>query len=207
MSSKPLTLDVFARVPARQGEENALAALMMQHLPEVRRTRGCLQVHDYRSIRDARLLYVHSRWSDLESFERYAGSPETDRFVLQAQQHMANSPLRAIRTAALEPDSAAVLPAGELIVFAPFHARAGQELGVEQALRSVHAATEREPGCLAHRICRSVRDAALFYVHSIWTDEAAFEQHAAQAHTVHFVEQVKPLIDRALEVTRTRRID
>lgn len=201
-----MTLDVFACLRAKHGQESALAAVLVQHLPAVRLTPGCLQVHDYRSIRDARLLYVHSRWSDLEIFERYACSAETDRFVHEAEEHMASAPLRAIQTVALEPDSAATLPEGELIVFAPFHARAGQELGVEQALRSVHEATEQEPGCLSHRICRSIRDAALFYVHSIWPSEAAFEQHAAQADTIRFVEQIEPLIDHALEVARTRRI-
>ena len=204
--SRSSTLDVFARVEARQGRERALAAVLVEHLPAVRLTPGCLLVHDYRSIRDARLLYVHSRWSDLESFERYACSPETDRFVHEAEEHMASPPLRAIRTVALEPDPAAAVPVGELTVFAPFRARAGEQLGVEQALRSVHAATAREPGCLAHRICRSVGEAALFYVHSIWTSEEAFEQHAAQAHTTHFIEQVEPLIDHALEVTRACRI-
>jgi quinol monooxygenase YgiN len=202
------TLEVFARIEAKPGSESALARVLVQHLPDVRRTPGCLLVHDYGSIRDARLLYVHSRWSDLENFERYACSPETDRFVHKAEEHMASPPLQAIRTVALEPASAAPLPAGELYVFAPFRARAGEELGVEHALRSVRAATATEPGCLAHRICRSAREAeaALFYVHSIWTSEAAFEQHAAQAHTTHFIEQVEPLIDHALEVTRARRI-
>jgi quinol monooxygenase YgiN len=200
------TLDIFARVEAKPGAQDALATVLVQHLPDVRGTPGCLLVHDYRSISNPRLLYVHSRWSDLESFERYATLPETDRFVHQAEHHMASPPLRATRTVALEPDTAATLPDGELYIFAPFHARAGQELGVERALHSVHEATEKEPDCLAHRICRSVRDSALLYVHSIWTSEAAFEQHAAQSHTVRFVEQVEPLIDHAMEVTRARRI-
>jgi len=205
-NSKRSTLDIFARVEAQQGKEHALATVLVEHLPAVRRTPGCLLVHDYRSVRDPRLLYVHSRWRDLESFERYASSSETDRFVQQAEEHMASPPLRAVRTVALEPDPTAAVPEGELYVFAPFHARAGQELDVEQALRSVHEATAREPGCLAHRICRSVREAALFYVHSIWISEATFEQHAAQTHTTRFIEQVEPLIDHAPEVTRTRRI-
>ena len=199
-------LDVFARVEARQGGESALATVLVEHLPAVRRTPGCLLVHDYRSIRDPRLLYVHSRWSDLEAFEGYACSPETDRFVHEAEGHMASPPLRAVRTVALEPAAAAALPEGELYIFAPFRARAGQELGVERALRSVHAASAQEPGCLVHRICRSVREAALFYVQSIWTSDAAFEQHVAQVHTIRFIEEVQPRIDHALEVTRAHRI-
>lgn len=203
---KQSTLDIFARITAKQGQENALATVLVQHLPDVRLTPGCLLVHDYRSIRDPRLLYVHSRWRDLDSFERYASSPSTERFAREVEGHMLTPPLRAMRTLTLEPDSAAPLPEGELYVFAPFHARAGQEGGVERALRAVHELTAQEPDCLIHRICRSVRDGALFYVHSIWSSEAAFEHHAAQAHTVRFIAQVEPLVDQALEVTRARRI-
>lgn len=199
-------LDIFARVQAKAGHETALATVLIEHLPDVRHTQGCLLVHDYRSIRDPRLLYVHSRWSDLNAFETYARLPATEQFARAAGEHMQNPPLRAERTVALEPDPDAALPGGELYVFAPFHARAGEEFGVAQALRSVHAATKEEPGCRAHRICRSVRDAALFYVHSIWSSEASFEQHVGLAHTVRFIKQVEPLIDRPLEVTRSRRI-
>lgn len=200
-------LDVFARVQAKAGQEPALAAILLQHLPEVRATAGCLAVHDYRSLRDAGLLYIHSRWSEPQAFERYASLPETERFIQAAEPHMAQRPLRAIRTLALEPDGGAPLPEGELTVFAPLHARAGQELAAEQALRSVHELTAREPGCRCHRICRCVRDSALFYVHSIWSTAAAFEEHLTQAHTRRFVAQIEPLLDHALQVTRARRID
>jgi quinol monooxygenase YgiN len=42
-----------------------------------------------------------------------------------------------------------------------------------------------------------IRDPQLFYIHSRWTDEAAFERHAGLAHTVRFVERVEPLIGHA----------
>ena len=200
-------VDIFARADAKQGQESLLASVLVRHLPEVRLCSGCRFVHDYRSIHDPRLFYIHSRWSDLESFESYAVLPETERFAVAAAKHMEHPPLRATRTVALQPDSAMSLPEGGLSVFAPFHARAGEVLAVEQVLRSVHDATMREPGCRVHRICRSVRDAAQFYVHSIWGSETAFEQHVTQVHTVRFIEQIEPLIDHALEVSRMRQID
>ena len=199
-------LDIFARVQAKMAHENALAAVLIEHLPDVRRTQGCLVAHDYRSIRDARLLYVHSRWSDLNAFEIYARLPATEAFAAAAEEHMQSPPLRAVRTVALEPEPSAALPEGELYIFAPFHAQPGQELGVERALRSVHEATRQESGCISHRVCRSVRDAALFYVHSIWRTESSFEEHVALAHTARFLEQVEPLVDHPLEVTRSRQI-
>lgn len=38
-------------------------------------------------------------------------------------------------------------------------------------------------------------------------DEAAFDLHGRLPHTVRFVERVAPLLDHALDVTRTERIE
>jgi quinol monooxygenase YgiN len=77
---------------------------------------------------------------------------------------------------------------------------------VAEALRDVVAPSREEPGCLGIHAFRSTRDPRLFYVHSRWKDEAAFEAHAALPHTVRFIERVEPLIDHPLDVTRAERI-
>lgn len=91
-------------------------------------------------------------------------------------------------------------------MFARFHAKAGCEHGVERALLNVIAPTRDEPGCLAIHAFRSVRDDRLFYIHSIWQDEAAFDRHADLAHTVTFIETVSALIDHPVQPVRTRQI-
>lgn len=95
----------------------------------------------------------------------------------------------------------------ELFIFARFHARPGQECAVADALRDVVAPSRGEPGCLGIEAFRSIRDPQLFYVHSRWKDEAAFEAHAGLPHTRHFVERVEPLLDHPLDVTRAMPID
>ena len=95
----------------------------------------------------------------------------------------------------------------ELSVFARFHAREGHEDAVAAALRAVSVPSSDEPGCLAIQAHRSIRDPRLFYIHSRWVDEAAFDTHAGLPHTVRFLERVRPLIDHELEVTRTRPLD
>jgi len=90
----------------------------------------------------------------------------------------------------------------ELFIFARFHARAGQEAAVAEALRDVRSPTSEEPGCLAIDAYRSVGDPRLFYIHSRWKDVAAFDRHAGLPHTVRFLERVGPLIDHPLDVTR-----
>ena len=42
---------------------------------------------------------------------------------------------------------------------------------------------------------RSVRDDRLFYIHSKWQDEAAFNRHAELPHTLVFIDEGSALID------------
>jgi quinol monooxygenase YgiN len=94
----------------------------------------------------------------------------------------------------------------ELFIFARFHAREGQQDAVAAALRDVIPPTRAEPGCRAVEAYCSTRDPLLFYIHSRWEDEAAFDRHAGLPHTVRFLTHVLPLIDHPLDVTRSRPI-
>ena len=94
----------------------------------------------------------------------------------------------------------------ELVIFARFHARPGNEDALAAVLREILAPSREEPGCRSIDAFRSVRDARLFYIHSRWKDEEAFDRHAGLPHTVRFIERVEPLIDHPLEVTRTQRV-
>ena len=94
----------------------------------------------------------------------------------------------------------------ELLIFARFHARPGNESAVEKALRDVVGPSSEEPGCLAIGAFRATRDPRLFYIHSRWRDEAAFEIHARLPHTVRFLEQVTPLLDHPLDITRAESL-
>ncbi len=91
-------------------------------------------------------------------------------------------------------------------VFVRLHAREGEESAVEQALRDVTGPSRQEPGCLRFHIFRSTRDRRLFYIHSRWVDEAAFQAHAELPHTVRFLKRVDALLDQPRDVTRTEMI-
>ena len=79
----------------------------------------------------------------------------------------------------------------EVFIFARFHARPGQGSAVADALLEVVAPSRAEPGCLSIHVFRSIRDPQLFYIHSRWKDEAAFESHAGLSHTVRFLDRVR----------------
>ena len=96
----------------------------------------------------------------------------------------------------------------QLFIFARFHALPGQEKGVEHALRKIIAPTrQQEPGCLEIHIFRSIKDARLFYIHSRWVDEAAFDHHIRQPYIKQFAEEVEPLVDHKLDTTRATVIE
>jgi len=95
----------------------------------------------------------------------------------------------------------------QIYIFARFHASPGNEKGVEDAIRAGLAPTRAEAGCVSSNGFRALRDPALFFIHSVWKDEAAFELHAEMPHTVRFLETVEPLIDHPLDVKRTGRLE
>jgi quinol monooxygenase YgiN len=41
-----------------------------------------------------------------------------------------------------------------------------------------------------------MREGRLFYIHSHWVDEAAFQAHAELPHMVRFLERVDALLDQ-----------
>jgi quinol monooxygenase YgiN len=93
-----------------------------------------------------------------------------------------------------------------LFIFARFHAESGCGSALEKVVRQVLAPSRAEAGCEEIHAFRCTRDPRLFYIHSRWKDEAAFELHAELPHTIHFLEQVQPLIDHPLDVTRVHMI-
>jgi quinol monooxygenase YgiN len=94
----------------------------------------------------------------------------------------------------------------ELFIFARFHAKEGLQDAVAATIMEVLRPTEKEPGCLSIRAFCAIRDPRLFYIHSRWQDEAAFNHHAELPHTVRFLKKIQSQIDHPLDVTRTRSL-
>jgi quinol monooxygenase YgiN len=92
----------------------------------------------------------------------------------------------------------------ELVIFARFHAIEGNESALATELVATAARTRAEPGCLFIEVYRSVRDARLFFINSRWSDEAAFDVHAALPSTIGFIERASRLIDHPFDVTRSK---
>jgi len=94
----------------------------------------------------------------------------------------------------------------ELFIFVTFQATSGHEEELAAAMRQVIAHTREEPGCRVIGGYRSCVHPALFYIHSHWADDAAFETHCSLGHTVEFMESTKTLLDRPAQIVKTRLV-
>jgi quinol monooxygenase YgiN len=90
----------------------------------------------------------------------------------------------------------------ELSFIARFHVRDGETGAAEAALAAVAAPTRAEEGCLEYGVLRAQRDPRLFFIHSRWRGEAAFDAHAELPHTRRFIEVMETLTDQPTEMTR-----
>jgi quinol monooxygenase YgiN len=72
---------VFVKLHAREGEERAVEEALRDVLGPTREEAGCLSIHAFRSIRDRRLLFIHSRWVDEAAFQVHGKLPHTLRFL------------------------------------------------------------------------------------------------------------------------------
>lgn len=98
-------------------------------------------------------------------------------------------------------------PKMEMTIFARFHSLEGKQEEVAAELRDAVTRVSKEPGCLSIEVYRSVRDPRLFFLHSRWVDESAFDRHVALPATNEFVDHVQRLIDHPFDVTRTRLLE
>ena len=72
---------VFVRLLARAGEEVAVEEALREVLGPSRGEPGCLSFHLFRSLREPRLFFIHSRWVDAAAFHQHAELAHTKRFL------------------------------------------------------------------------------------------------------------------------------
>ncbi|MFZ0595252.1 MAG: putative quinol monooxygenase [Bryobacteraceae bacterium] len=93
-----------------------------------------------------------------------------------------------------------------LYIFARFEPRPGKQQRLLDELKLLLEPTRAEPGCIRIHLYESVRDPPVFFIHSEWTGEAAFDAHAELPHMKRFLGLVEELITHSLEAVRTKQI-
>jgi quinol monooxygenase YgiN len=91
-----------------------------------------------------------------------------------------------------------------IVRFEPLPGKAAE---FREEIQRVIAVTRTEPECLAIRAFEAVREPLVFAIHSEWTDEAAFERHAALPHTVRFLAAGERLLTHPVAGMRLGEID
>lgn len=86
-------------------------------------------------------------------------------------------------------------------IFVRFEPRPGKADEFREELLRVNGPSRDEVGCLGIQVFESLREPALFAIHSEWVDEAAFELHAQLPHTVRFLAAAMIASAAALIVT------
>ena len=80
-----MPLDTIVRFHAREGQEEVVARAMHESAAAVRAELGCRGIEYFRSTRDPRLFFIHSRWADEAAFLVHAELPHTHRFLEQVE--------------------------------------------------------------------------------------------------------------------------
>jgi quinol monooxygenase YgiN len=89
-----------------------------------------------------------------------------------------------------------------MVLIARFHALPERREELRAALAELAPPTRAEPGCQSFEVLNSSHDPELFFIHSRWRDEAAFDDHAELPHTRRFLELASAAIDHPFDVQR-----
>ena len=94
----------------------------------------------------------------------------------------------------------------KLYFIARFHIYAARAREFVDAIAEVSARTRAESGCLSFTAFRSLDDYSMFFIHSVWRDEQAFEEHAILPHTLAFLAHAQQLVDQPIETSRLAKM-
>ena len=93
-----------------------------------------------------------------------------------------------------------------LHTFVRFEPQPGKEQQLRDELLALLEPTRAEPGCIRIHLYEALRDPLIFYVHSEWVDEAAFDTHAKLPHITRFLGMVGKLTTNPVKGIRTKQI-
>jgi len=93
-----------------------------------------------------------------------------------------------------------------LYIFARLEPKPGKDLQLRDELNLVLEPTRAEPGCRRIHLYESTRGPLVFFIHSEWIDEPAFDAHVELPHTQRFTGAVGDLIAQPLQAVRTKQI-
>ena len=95
------------------------------------------------------------------------------------------------------------MPKVELLVLAA--AVEGKSSELKKEFQAMLSPTHAESGCEFYRLYES-KTAGHFFLHELWTNQNALEEHRKTPHFLHFKQAIEPLLDRPLDVHRVQEL-
>jgi quinol monooxygenase YgiN len=100
----------------------------------------------------------------------------------------AKSPAKPAKSSAAKgKPSPAPAAKAQVDVLVWLRAKKGKEVPLERQLRILATASRAEPGCLAFALHRSADQPGDFFLHEIWSSEAALAEHRLTPHFKRWV--------------------
>lgn len=94
-----------------------------------------------------------------------------------------------------------------LHAFVRFEAIPEREQQLRAELKSLLGPTRAEPGCIRIHLYEALREPLVFYIHSEWVDEAAFDAHRKLPHMTRFLGLAGGLVTHPVKGLRMKQID
>lgn len=94
-----------------------------------------------------------------------------------------------------------------LHTFVRFEPIPEKEQQLRAELKSLLEPTRAEPGCIRIHLYEALREPLVFYIHSEWVDEAAFDAHRNLPHMTRFLGLAGGLVAHHVKGIRTKQID
>jgi quinol monooxygenase YgiN len=110
-------------------------------------------------------------------------SPTQKKNAAGAKAKAAKSPAKpASRASKPTPPAAKPAAQAQVNVLVWLRAKKGKEVPLERQLKTLASASRNEPGCLAFALHRSAAHPGDFFLHEIWSSEAALGGHRQTPH-------------------------
>lgn len=87
-----------------------------------------------------------------------------------------------------------------IVIWAEFEAKPGGEDALRSFLASVVDRAAVEPGCERYELLVSTAPPSRFFLHEVWKDDSAIQQHRKMEYVRSFKEGIAPLLSMPYKV-------
>ena len=168
------------------------AGLVRQYGEATRKETGAVRVESLQRIDRPNQFVVLAAWTDQKAFEAHQAAASAKELGGKLQPLLA-SPNDQRLHQALSVDGATAKPARALYVATHVDVIPPRKDDAVVALKQLAEESRKDAGHVRFDVVQQTNRPNHFTVVEVWTDRAAFDAHAAAAHTKRFRDQLGPM--------------